>query len=46
MTDFGSVGSGLVGALVGWVALNFFGRPILVLRDKRREALEVGERYA
>jgi hypothetical protein len=26
--------------------VNFFGKPILALQDKRREALEVAERYA
>jgi hypothetical protein len=32
--------------LLSWVALNFFGKPIMTLRDKRREALEIAERYA
>jgi len=48
MADFsaaGAVGSLALGA-VGWVGLNLFGKPILALRDKRREALEVAERYA
>jgi hypothetical protein len=42
----GSVLTGVGVAALSWVALNFFGKPILALRDKRREALEVGERYA
>jgi hypothetical protein len=46
MADFISVVGGLGSAAVGWVALNFFGKPILTLREKRREALEVGERHA
>jgi hypothetical protein len=42
----GSVLTGMGVAALSWVALNFFGKPILGLREKRREALEVGERYA
>jgi hypothetical protein len=38
--------TGLAGAALGWVALNFFGKPILALKEKRREALEIGERYS
>jgi hypothetical protein len=39
------VGAIFLGAL-SWVALNFFGTPISTLREKRRKALEVGERCA
>lgn len=46
MAHFLSVMGGLGSAVIGWIALNFFGKPILILREKRREALEVGERYA
>jgi hypothetical protein len=50
MADFLISAAGVVGSLalgaVGWVGLNFFGKPILTLKEKRREALEVGERYA
>ena len=46
MADAGSVLTGVGVAAVSWVALNFFGKPILALRDKRREALEAAERYA
>ncbi len=42
----GSVLTGVAVAVLSWVALNFFGKPILTLREKRREALEVAERYA
>jgi hypothetical protein len=42
----GSVLTGVGVAALSWVALNFFGKPILTLREKRREALEVAERYA
>ena len=45
----GSVLTGIGAIFLGtlsWLALNFFGKPILTLREKRREALEVGERYA
>ena len=33
-------------AAVSWVALNFVARPVLAVRDDRRKALEVAERYA
>src|SRR6266851_2679609 len=33
-------------AALSWVTLNFLGKPILTLREKRREALEFGERWA
>jgi hypothetical protein len=46
MGHFLPVVGGLGSALIGWIALNFFGKPILILRDTRRHALEVGERYA
>jgi hypothetical protein len=50
MADFLMSAAGVVGSLalgaVGWVGSNFFGKPTLALRDKRREALEVAERYA
>lgn len=49
MLEFASVVSGvsgLVSAAAGWFALNFFGRSVLALREKRKEALEVAERYA
>jgi hypothetical protein len=46
MADAGSVLTGAGVAALSWVALNFFGKPILSLREKRREALEVAERYA
>ena len=46
MGHFLSVVGGLGSAVIGWIALNFFGKPILRLRDTRRHALEVGERYA
>jgi hypothetical protein len=42
----GSVLTGVGVAALSWVALNFFGKPILTLSEKRREALEVAERYA
>jgi hypothetical protein len=44
--DFGAAVGSVAVAALGWVGLNFFGKPILTLREKRREALEVGERYA
>jgi hypothetical protein len=31
--------------VAGWIVTNFFGSPILALQGKRREALEVAERY-
>jgi hypothetical protein len=31
--------------VAGWIVANFFGGPILALQGKRREALEVAERY-
>jgi hypothetical protein len=46
MPDVVSVVAGIGVAAVGWVALNFFGKPVLTLIEKRREALEIGERYA
>lgn len=46
MADSGSLITGIGVAAVSWVALNFFGKPIWALREKRREALEVAERYA
>lgn len=46
MADAASVLTGVGVAALSWVALNFFGKPILTLREKRREALEVAERYA
>jgi hypothetical protein len=42
----GSVLTGMGGAALSWVALNFFGKPILTLREKRREVLEIAEKYA
>ena len=30
----------------GWVVLNFFGRPILALQEKRLEALQIADRYS
>jgi hypothetical protein len=41
-----NLSTGVAVAALSWVALNFFGKPILTLREKRREALEVAERYA
>jgi hypothetical protein len=46
VAHFLSVMGGLTTAVIGWIALNFFGKPILMLKEKRRAALEVGERYA
>jgi hypothetical protein len=46
MIDFVGAGGSLAIGALGWVGLNLFGKPILALRDKRREALEVAERYA
>jgi hypothetical protein len=40
-----AIGS-LVVATIGWMGLNFFGKPIVTLRETRRKALEVAERYA
>jgi hypothetical protein len=45
MTNFAPFLTGVATAIVGWVGLNFFGGPIVALREKRREALEVAERY-
>jgi hypothetical protein len=45
MIDFAGAAGSVAIAALGWVGLNFFGKPILALRDKRREALEVAERY-
>lgn len=33
-------------AVAPWFALNFLGKPILVLREKRLEALQIAERYS
>jgi hypothetical protein len=30
----------------GWATLNFLGKPIVILLERRRTALEVAERYA
>ena len=46
MVDFSSVLLGLASGAVSWVGLNFIGKPILDLREKRRAALEASERYA
>jgi hypothetical protein len=35
-----------VSSLVAWFLANFVGKPILAIREKRREALNVTERYA
>jgi hypothetical protein len=35
-----------VSSLVAWFLANFLGKPILAIREKRREALNVAERYA
>jgi hypothetical protein len=46
MIDFAGAAGSVAIAALGWVGLNLFGKPILGLRDKRREALEAAERYA
>lgn len=33
-------------AVLAWFAANFLGQPILALREKRREAIQVAERYS
>jgi hypothetical protein len=33
-------------AIAAWFALNFFGRPILAIRESRLVALQIGERYS
>jgi hypothetical protein len=45
----GMIESALVTALVAafaWVVLNFLGRPVLAVREKRLEAIQVAERYS
>jgi hypothetical protein len=45
----GNLGSAITTLLlggVGWIGFNFFGKPIVTLRDNRRDALQVAERYA
>lgn len=45
----GTLGSAITTLLLGgfgWIGFNFFGKPIVTLRDNRRDALEVAERYA
>jgi hypothetical protein len=44
----GIIESGIASALAvfAWFALNFLGRPILSLREKRLEAIQVAERYS
>jgi hypothetical protein len=37
--------SALAGAL-GWIGINFVGKPILALREKIQEALQAADRYA
>jgi hypothetical protein len=47
--DMGNLGSGITTLLlggIGWIGFNFFGKPIVTLRDNRRDALQVAERYA
>jgi hypothetical protein len=36
---------GFGASILAWFALNFVGKPILTIQEKRREALEIGERY-
>jgi hypothetical protein len=33
-------------AIATWFSVNFVGKPILAIREKRREALQIAERYA
>ena len=33
-------------AIAAWFAVNFLGKPILALREKRLEALQIAERYS
>ena len=33
-------------AVAAWFAVNFFGRPILALREARLDALRISERYS
>ena len=40
------IASSSAAAIVAWFAANFLGKPILAIREKRFEALQVGERYA
>ena len=45
----GNLGSAITTLLlggVGWIGFNFFGKPIVTLRENRRDALQVAERYA
>jgi hypothetical protein len=45
----GNLGSAITTLLlggVGWIGFNFFGKPIVTLRDNRRDAPQVAERYA
>src|SRR5579875_1220581 len=39
------IGSAMAGALA-WFTVNFLGKPILAIREKRLEALKTGERYS
>ena len=45
MDDWLKVSIAAVVGVAGWIVANFFGGPILALQEKRREALEVAERY-
>ncbi len=40
------VGSAFAAGVIGWVTLNLFGNPVLVLRAKRGEALGASGLYA
>jgi hypothetical protein len=45
----GNLGSAITTLLlggVGWIGFHFFGKPIVTLRENRRNALLVAERYA
>ena len=46
MVDAATLLTGAGASVLGWIGLNLFGKPILALREKRREALEAGQRYA
>jgi hypothetical protein len=41
----GMIESALV-AVFAWLALNFLGRPVLAVREKRLEAIQVADRYS
>ena len=45
MPEFTTIITGLAAGLVAWLALNFFGKPILAIRNARLRAVKVAENY-